>query len=47
MRCRMRWLKIIDKETRKRDRHYTKYNQHEFIARELMKEYEINYKEKE
>ena len=46
MRCRVRWLKTIDKETRKRDKHYTKYKHHEFVARELMKEYEIKYMER-
>lgn len=46
MRCRVRWLKTIDKETRKRDKHYTKYKHHEFVARELMKEYEIQYMER-
>lgn len=47
MRCRVRWLKTIDKEIRKRDKHYTKYKHHEFTARELLKEYENQYTEKE
>lgn len=44
--CRMRWLKTIDKEVKKRDKYYEKYKRHRYIAIKLYEEYEKDFPEK-
>ena len=34
-----RWLKLIDKEIKKQDKHYKEFKRHQFIAKELAEEY--------
>lgn len=36
---RMRWLKIIEKETKKRDKLLSRYNRQKYVVSELLKEY--------
>lgn len=37
--CKKRWLKLMDKEVRKRDKHYQKYKRHDYIAKRLMNDF--------
>jgi hypothetical protein len=37
--CRMRWLKEIDREVKKRDKYYEQYKRHDYIAKGLLEEY--------
>lgn len=37
--CRMRWLKEIDREVKKRDKCYEQYKRHDYVAKALVKEY--------
>ncbi len=36
---KMRWLKIIEKETKKRDKLLSRYNRQKYVVSELLKEY--------
>lgn len=36
---KMRWLKMIEKETKKRDKLWSRYNRQEYVVSELLKEY--------
>lgn len=36
---RMRWLKIIEKETKKRDKLLSRYNRQKYVVSEMLKEY--------
>lgn len=44
--CRMRWLKTIDKEIKKRDKCYEQYKRHQYIATKLVEEYKKAFPEK-
>lgn len=44
--CRMRWLKTIDKEIKKRDKCYRAYERHRIIAFQLATEYNKLYPER-
>ena len=37
--CRMRWLKEINREVKKRDKCYEQYKRHEYVAKALVEEY--------
>lgn len=37
--CRMRWLKEINREVKKRDKCYEQYKRHDYIAKALVEEY--------
>ena len=37
--CEMNWLKAIDKELKKRDKCYEMYKRHDYVATELLEEY--------
>ena len=39
MWCKMRWLKNINKEIKKRNKRYKQYERHEFVVSQLVKEY--------
>lgn len=39
LRRMRRWLKLIDKEIKKQDKHYKEFKRHQFIAKELAEEY--------
>ena len=43
--CRMRWLKEIDKEVKKRDKCYEQYKRHDYVAKALVEEYNKLYPE--
>ena len=36
---KMRWLKMIEKETKKRDKLWSRYNRQKYVVSELLKEY--------
>lgn len=37
--CRMRWLKGINREVKKRDKYYEQYKRHDYVANALLAEY--------
>lgn len=37
--CRMRWLKEINKEVKKRDKCYEQYKRHDYVVKALVEEY--------
>ena len=41
--CKMRWLKMIDKQIKKRDKHYKQYKRYDYVAKYLMDEYKKRY----
>lgn len=37
--CRMRWLKEINREVKKRDKCYERYKRHDYVAKALFEEF--------